>query len=33
MASFAELTAESGSFWIDAAIDCVRAISDGTISF
>ena len=25
-------TAESGSFWIHAAIDCLRAISDGMIS-
>jgi hypothetical protein len=27
-----DLTAESGSFWIDAAIDRLRAISDGMIS-
>jgi hypothetical protein len=25
-------TAESGSFWIDATIDCLRAVSDGMIS-
>jgi len=27
-----DCTAELGSFWIDAAIDCLRAISDGMIS-
>jgi hypothetical protein len=32
MASCADLTTESGSFWIEAAIDCLRAISYGKIS-
>jgi hypothetical protein len=27
-----DLTTESGSFWIEAADDCLRAISDGIIS-
>jgi hypothetical protein len=27
-----DLTAESGSFWIDAAIDCLCVISDGMIN-
>jgi hypothetical protein len=25
-------TTESGSFWIEAAIDCLRAVNDGMIS-
>jgi hypothetical protein len=29
MASSADLTTESGSLWIEAAIDCLRAFSDG----
>ena len=32
MASCADLTTESGSFWIEAAIDCLLAVSDGMIS-
>ena len=32
VANWADLTAQSGIFWIEAAIDCLRAISDGMIS-
>jgi hypothetical protein len=28
MASCAELTIESGSFWIEAAIDCVLSVTE-----
>jgi len=31
MATCADLIKESGSFWIEAAIDSVRAVSDGMI--
>ena len=31
MASCADLTTESGNFWIEAATDCLRAVSDGMI--
>ena len=27
-----DLTEEPGSFWVEAAIDCLRDISDGMIS-
>jgi len=32
LAVLIELTAESGSFWIEEAVDCLGAISDGVIS-
>ena len=32
MASCADWTTESESFWIEAAIDCLRAVNDGKIS-
>jgi hypothetical protein len=32
LASYADLNAVSGSFWIEEAIDCLRAISNGMIS-
>jgi len=31
MATYADLITESGSFWIEAAIVTVRAVSDGMI--
>ena len=32
VANWADLTTQSGSFCIEAAIDCLRAFSDGMIS-
>jgi len=32
LALLTDLTTEPGSLWIEAAIDCLRAISDGMVS-